>query len=150
MTAWTIPAITFVAAVGLAACQSNRPPAAATAPADTPLPTALPADAVQLTGDQIQTAFSGVREDFVSIDWPGTTASGVWNADGTMSARWNHGTDGGEVAGDWYVDGDTRCIRFEQTDGPNPECTTIYAHGDGYLSVNPDGSLHGYHTNSPL
>ena len=45
-----------------------------------------------------------------------------------------------------------RCIRFTSGagDGPNPECTEVYQFADGYLSVFPDGSINGFHTNTPL
>ncbi|MEZ5667883.1 MAG: hypothetical protein R3F55_10715 [Alphaproteobacteria bacterium] len=152
-----IPCI-VLACVGAVGCQSggrqsSAAPDATGASAAAGLPSTLPADAVQLTGEQIQAAFSGVREDYAAIDIAGVTASGVWNADGTMSATWTNGSNTGNVAGDWYVDGDMRCIRFSIGSGEggrNPECTTIYVYNDGYLSVNPDGSLHGYHRNTPL
>ena len=90
-----------------------------------------------------------MRESYVAIDRPGVTASGVW-LETTMSADWVDGSQTGQVAGTWRVEGDQRCIDFTQGPAGTTECATMYRHGDGYLSVNPDGSLHGYHENTPI
>ncbi len=68
------------------------------------------------------------------------------------SATWTSASRSGEVAGDWYVEGDMRCIRFT-TPGdqdPNPECTNIFVFADGYLSVFADGSINGFVARTPL
>ena len=153
--------ITFFSVLPLglvAACQSSNAPATTDAVAAAPttaetlsLPETIPAEATQLTGAEIAVAFSNRHEDYWAIDMPGITASGEWAAD-TMFANWTNSNSGnsGYVAGTWRVDGDQRCIDFTEGPAGTTECTTIYQHGDGYLSVNPDGSLHGYHETAPL
>jgi len=86
----------------------------------------------------------------VAIDQPGLTASGFW-LEGTMESDWRSGDGSGTVTGTWYVDAQERCIVHSSGDlVGTTECHAIYVYGDGYLSVNGDGSLHGYHELQPL
>ena len=106
----------------------------------------------KLSADEITKIFSDVREDYVAVDIPGVTAVAEWKSDGTMKADWKSKNDAGSVKGVWYVKSDERCIKYSEKSpgGPEVECASIYQTGNNYTSINPDGSVHGTHTLSPL
>ena len=115
-----------------------------------PLPTSLPPDAVRLTGREIPAAFANMRESYISIDMAGFMAEGAWLAE-TMSVTWMKDTGiSGHLAGAWQVEDDRLCITYRSGyRAPETECLAIYRYPPGYLSTNPDGSLHGYHELTP-
>lgn len=108
---------------------------------------------MQLSGEEILQAFNDVRDDAKVQDAAGTRAVNYWYADGRFVSRWNNAVDSGEVAGTWRVENDLRCITISsglaQRIGQE-SCGPVFRRGNTYLSFNPDGSVHGIHTLSPL
>ncbi len=111
------------------------------------------AGAEQLSTEQIQQAFSDVRDDALVQDAAGTTAVNIWYADGSFVNNWSNAEASGRVTGRWRALHDQRCIVIE-SGLPEREgkefCGAIYKQGEVYLSVNTDGSVHGRHRTTPL
>lgn len=110
-------------------------------------------EAIELSGEEIQQAFSDVRDNAEVQDAAKTRASNDWYADGRFINRWDNGTNSGVVTGTWRIKGNQRCVTV--TIGlpgrvGKESCGVISRRGDKYLSYNPDGSIHGIHTLSPL
>ena len=108
---------------------------------------------VQLDGREIAKAFSDVRDDAQVQDAAGTRAVNHWYADGRFTSHWSNDLDSGEVTGTWRVEKNLRCIIIAtgvpERVGTN-RCGFLFRRGNEYLSLNPDGSIHGIHTLSPL
>ena len=107
----------------------------------------------RLTTEEIRQLFTGVRDDARVQDAEGTSAVNYWCADGTFSSNWSNGTISGKVIGRWRAINDQRCIVADSGldgDGGLERCGPILRDEDRYLSVNPDSSIHGIHTLSPL
>ena len=102
----------------------------------------------QLTGEEITALFSDAHESYESRDLDTTvTAESDWGADGSFRTEWQRGGSSGEATGNWWVEGDMSCVRFDQDIEPNPTCVKLYENGDGtYTSIWPDGKIHGVHT----
>ncbi len=112
-----------------------------------------PPDSTRLTTGEIAQVFSGVRDDATVQDAAGTSAVNFWCADGTFTNAWSNGTRSGKVVGRWRAFNDERCVvitsghpEFEDVE----RCSPILRTGERYLSVNPDGSIHGVHTLSTI
>lgn len=107
----------------------------------------------RLTTDEIRQLFAGVRDDARVQDAANTSAVNYWCVNGTFSSNWSNGTNSGKVIGRWRAIDDQRCIVADSGlggDGGLERCGPILRDGDRYLSVNPDGSIHGIHTLAPL
>ena len=111
------------------------------------------APAIPLDGEEILQAFADVRDDAKVQDAAGTRAVNHWYTDGAFVSLWSNGVDSGEVTGTWRVENDMRCITIStglpQRVGKE-SCGAVFRRGSEYLSFNPDGSIHGIHTLSPL
>ncbi len=108
---------------------------------------------IPLSTDEIREAFSGVRDDAIVQDAEGTRAVNYWCADGTFVSEWSNGSVLGRVAGRWWALDDQRCVVI--VSGPEElvdteRCGPVLRSGEQYLSVDPDGSIHGIHTLSPM
>ena len=106
-----------------------------------------------LTTDEIRRVFSGVRDDALVQDAEGTRAVNYWCADGTFVSSWSNGSTSGRVAGRWRAIDNQRCVAI--LSGPEEyagteRCGPIVRSGEQYLSFDPDGSIHGIHTLSPI
>lgn len=108
--------------------------------------------ATKLTPTEITQTFSGVRELYSGHDNPNVTAVGEWRSDGEFMATWKVGDDAGDTVGKWYVENGQRCIAHDVPlpNGVDTECHTIFKSGDTFTSLNPDGTVHGTSTISPL
>jgi len=108
---------------------------------------------IQLNGKEIVKAFGDVRDDARVQDAAGTRAVNHWYADGGFTSHWSSEVDSGKVTGTWRVEKDLRCITIAtglpQRVGKE-RCGSLFRRGNEYLSFNPDGSIHGIHTLSPL
>lgn len=116
-------------------------------------PGEIDSPARQLSGEEILRDFADVQDDARVQDAAGTTAVNHWYADGRFVNRWSNGKDSGEVTGTWRVEKDQRCVTIA-TGLPEREgqesCGPVFQRGSEYLSFNPDGSIHGIHSLSPL
>lgn len=98
----------------------------------------LSPDAVQLTGAELQDAFSGGQLEGMYLD------SGTWyhftesfSPDGTVSGAGGPASNKDKWLwhGEWEVDGDTICLDYDEV----PEyCSAIYRDNDLHKTV-PDG-----------
>jgi hypothetical protein len=114
---------------------------------------AEPQSSVRLTTEEIRQIFSGVRDDAMVQDAAGTSAVNYWCADGTFTNEWSNETGSGQVVGRWRAINDQRCVVIFSglpDDSDTERCSPILRDGGQYLSVNPDGSIHGVHTLSPI
>jgi hypothetical protein len=113
----------------------------------------VPQQARRLSTIEIRETFSGVRDDAIVQDSAGTRAVNYWYADGRFTNQWSNRGGSGKVTGQWWADKDQRCILI-QSGLPDrigkQACAPVYRHGSEYLSLNPDGSIHGRHTLSPI
>ena len=111
------------------------------------------AAAEQLSTAAIIQAFNNVRDEAQVQDAAGTSAVNHWYADGRFSNRWRNTAGSGEVTGRWRAADDQRCVTIlsglPAREGKET-CSPVYRRGDRYLSLNPDGSIHGIHTLTPL
>jgi len=111
------------------------------------------AGAERLGSDAIVRAFADVRDDAQVQDTAGTSAVNYWYADGRFTNRWTNTSGTGEVGGRWRVANDERCTTI-LSGLPSRQgkeiCAPIYRRGETYLSLNPDGSIHGIHRLTPL
>ena len=121
------------------------------------LPASLTADdlrgAVPLTTEEIRSVFRNVRDDARVQDEAGTRAVNHWYADGRFTNSWSNDNASGSVQGRWRASDGKRCIVI--TVGlpdriGRESCSTVLRRGDEYLSLNPDGSIHGIHRLSPI
>ncbi len=109
--------------------------------------------AIALNTEEISQAFADVKDQAEVQDVSGTRAVNHWFANGTFTNSWSNATGSGEVVGRWWAEDNKRCVLI--TDGlPErggvAECSPIYRHGDTYLSIESDGSIHGVHRLSPI
>ncbi len=106
----------------------------------------------RLTGEEVEAVFTSAREDFKGVNNPGVTAVGEWSPEGQLVARWKSRNNSGEVNGQLFIENNMRCITFEQDLDPNPECTWVFTtdKDDTFVSVLPNGKVHGTHAISPL
>ena len=117
------------------------------------LQTADLGDAVRLSTEEIKQAFANVRDEAQVQDSAGTTAVNYWYADGRFVNEWSSQNDSGRVTGRWRAENDQRCILISSglPDRIGKEtCGPVYRRGQIYLSLNPDGSIHGKHRLSPM
>ncbi len=111
------------------------------------------ANAVRLSTQEIKLAFANVLDTAEVQDSVGTTAVNRWYDDGRFSNEWSAAHGSGKVTGRWRAFDSQRCIIIESglADRIGKEtCAAVYRHGQTYFSLNPDGSIHGKHTLSPL
>ncbi len=113
----------------------------------------LDEEAVRLSGSDILLTFKNVRDDAEVQNVAGTRAVNYWYANGRFISRWRNVNDAGEVGGVWRVIDDQRCttiiIETPKYSGKE-QCGKIFRQGEKYLSLNPDGSIHGVHSLTPL
>lgn len=113
----------------------------------------MPDEAVALTTEEILKHFSGVRDAAEVQDQAGTLAVNDWYKNGTFVVRWSNHSKSGEVTGKWWAENDKRCIEIDMG---LPErkgvtsCSPVYRRGDLFLSMEPDGRIHGIHRLTPL
>jgi hypothetical protein len=110
-------------------------------------------DSTRLTTEEIVRVFSGARDDAMVQDAAGTSAVNYWCADGTFINTWSNEQDSGRVIGRWRAVNDERCVVIVSglpEYGAAERCGPILRDGEQYLSVNPDGSIHGVHTLAPM
>ncbi|MFK7730112.1 MAG: hypothetical protein AB8B48_00690 [Pseudomonadales bacterium] len=106
-----------------------------------------------LSGEEITRAFSDVRDAAEIQDAAGTTAVNHWHGDGRFLNRWKNAASSGEVTGSWRVVGDLRCVLIRsglQGAIGKEKCSPVYKAGERYVSINDDGSVHAFHTLTPL
>ena len=113
----------------------------------------LPEGAVALTTTDIQKVFANVKDEAELQDTAGTHATNYWYSNGTFTNAWRNAKGSGEVAGRWWAEGGKRCVLI--TSGlPGREgvaqCSPVYRRGDHYLSIEPDGRIHGIHLLTPI
>ena len=112
-----------------------------------------PDGAVALTTEEILEQFSGVRDAAEVQDQAGTLAVNDWYKNGTFVVRWSNHSESGEVTGRWWAENNKRCIEI-YTGLPESKgvtsCSLIYRRGDVFLSMEPDGRIHGIHRLTPL
>ncbi|MFK8020899.1 MAG: hypothetical protein AB8B86_14110 [Pseudomonadales bacterium] len=108
---------------------------------------------VQLTTKEILTVFSNVNDSALIQDAAGTTAQNIWFADGRFENRWSNAKQSGIVLGTWSAENDKRCVSIV-SGLPDligkKKCGPIYRQGTHYVSINADGSVHAFHTLTPL
>lgn len=115
--------------------------------------TASLGDAVRLSTEEIKRVFADVRDEAQVQDSAGTRAVNYWYADGRFINEWSSPDGSGRVTGRWRAKDGRRCvlIRSGLPDRIGKEiCGPVYRRGQTYLSLNPDGSIHGMHTLAPL
>ena len=111
-----------------------------------------PADAETLTTQEIIATFSDTLDQADVIDAPGTRAETHWDSSGTFHTRWWSKAHKGEAKGQWTARNNERCTRMTSITAANPaaaewRCAQVLLLPSGqYLSLNPDGSVHGVHT----
>lgn len=111
------------------------------------------ADRLKLSGDQIEQVFANVQDHAMVAGDTGASALNHWYSDGRFISRWKSKTESGEVSGTWRVHNDERCVTIQSglPDRAGREiCSPIYRENDLYISVNPDGSIHGRHRLTPI
>jgi hypothetical protein len=107
----------------------------------------------QLTTEEIRQAFSGVRDDARVQDEANTRAVNFWCANGVFTTEWSNGERSGKVVGRWRAIDNQRCVTILSglgEPGDKERCGPILRRGEHYLSVNPDGSIHGVHSLSAI
>ena len=107
-----------------------------------------PADAETLTTQEIIATFSDTLDQADVIDAPGTRAETHWDSSGTFHTRWWSKAHKGEAKGQWTARNNERCTRMTSiTAAAEWRCAQVLLLPSGqYLSLNPDGSVHGVHT----
>lgn len=108
---------------------------------------------IRLSTAEIAALFAGVKDSAVVQEFSGSSAVTYWHADGRFETHWRNGTRTGRVSGRWFARDDQRCAVYSGPDDaqtPITECAAIYRQGGRYLSVKPDGTIHGIHILSPL
>lgn len=112
-----------------------------------------PVDTVRLSTEKIRTVFANVRDDARVQDAVGTIAVNFWYADGSFTNAWSNEHGSGTVQGHWRAQDDKRCIVITAglADRIGKEsCSPVLRRGKEYLSINPDGSIHGIHRLTPI
>ena len=106
----------------------------------------------RLTTAQIIDTFSNVIDRGEVQDQRGISAETYWYADGRFVSRWWPRSEGvadpvpQSVAGHWRAENDLRCVAFAPLTDNAWSCAAVWRLGDGrYLSMNPNGSIHGLH-----
>ena len=106
----------------------------------------------KLTTTQIIDTFSNVIDRGEVQDERGISAETYWYADGRFVSRWWQPLEGDpdpvpqSVAGHWRAENDLRCVTFAPATDNAWSCAAVWRLQDGrYLSMNPDGSIHGLH-----
>jgi hypothetical protein len=106
----------------------------------------------KLTTAQITDTFSNVIDRGEVQDQRGISAETHWYADGRFVSRWWQPSEGDpdqepqSVAGHWRAENDLRCVAFVPLTDNAWSCAAVWRLEDGrYLSMNPDGSIHGLH-----
>ena len=106
----------------------------------------------KLTTAQIIDTFSNVIDRGEVQDQRGIAAETHWYADGSFVSRWWQRSEGDadpvpqSVAGHWRAKNDLRCVAFAPVSENAWSCAAVRSLEDGrYLSMNPDGSIHGFH-----
>ena len=107
----------------------------------------------RLSTEEIRQVFANVRDDARVQDAAGTTAVNFWYADGSFTNAWSNQHGSGTVQGRWRAQDGKRCIVI--TAGlperiGKESCSRVLRRGQEYLSLNPDGSIHGIHTLTPM
>lgn len=109
--------------------------------------------AVRLSTAEILQTFANVRDQAEVQDADHTRAVNQWYADGRFVNHWRSPHGSGKVTGRWRAQNGKRCVTILSG---LPErigretCSPVYRLGQIYLSINPDGSVHGKHSLSPL
>lgn len=114
---------------------------------------AVPEGGRVLSGEEIVLAFSDVRDEAEIQDAAGTTAVNRWHSDGRFVNRWKNASESGQVSGSWRVVKDERCVLIRAgLEGAigKEKCSPVFKVGDRYMSVNADGSVHAFHTLTPM
>ena len=106
----------------------------------------------KLTTAQIIDTFSNVIDRGEVQDQRGISAETHWYADGRFVSRWWQPSESDpdpepqSVAGHWRAENDLRCVAFTPLTDNAWSCAAVWRLEDGrYLSMNPDGSIHGLH-----
>ena len=106
----------------------------------------------KLTTAQITDTFSNVIDRGEVQDQRGISAETYWYADGRFVSRWWPRSEGvadpapQSVAGHWRAENDLRCVAFAPVTDNAWSCAAVWRLEEGrYLSMNPDGSIHGLH-----
>lgn len=106
----------------------------------------------RLTTSQIIDTFSNVIDRGEVQDQRGISAETHWYADGRFVSQWWQRSEGDadpvpqSVAGHWRAENDLRCVAFAPVTENAWSCAEVWRLEDGrYLSMNPDGSIHGLH-----
>ena len=106
----------------------------------------------KLTTSQIIDTFSDVIDRGEVQDQRGISAETHWYADGRFVSRWWQPVESDpdpepqSVAGQWRAENDLRCVTFAPVTDNAWSCSAVWRLEDGrYLSINPDGSIHGLH-----
>ena len=106
----------------------------------------------KLTTAQIIDTFSNVIDRGEVQDQRGISAETHWYADGRFVSQWWQRSEGDpdsepqSVAGRWRAENDLRCVAFAPISENAWSCAAVWRLEDGrYLSMNPDGSIHGLH-----
>lgn len=106
----------------------------------------------KLTTSQIIDTFSNVIDRGEVQDQRGISAETHWYADGRFVSRWWQRSESDadpvpqSVAGRWRAENDLRCVALAPVTDNAWSCAAVWRLEDGrYLSMNPDGSVHGLH-----
>lgn len=106
----------------------------------------------KLTTAQIIDTFSNVIDRGEVQDQRGISAETHWYADGRFVSRWWQPSESDpdpepqSVAGHWRAENDLRCVAFTPLTDNAWSCAAVWRLEDGrYLSMNPDGLVHGLH-----
>lgn len=106
----------------------------------------------KLTTAQITDTFSNVIDRGEVQDQRDISAETHWYADGRFVSRWWQPSESDpdpepqSVAGHWRAENDLRCVAFVPLTDNAWSCAAVWRLEDGrYLSMNPDGSIHGLH-----
>lgn len=106
----------------------------------------------KLTTAQIVDTFSNVIDRGEVQDQRGISAETHWYADGRFVSRWWQRSENDanpetqSVAGHWRAENDLRCVAFAPLTDNAWSCAAVWRLEDGrYLSMSPDGSVHGLH-----
>ena len=106
----------------------------------------------KLTTAQITDTFSNVIDRGEVQDQRGISAETHWYADGRFVSRWWQPSESDfdpepqSVAGHWRAENDLRCVSFAPVTDNSWSCAAVWRLQDGrFLSMNPDGSIHGLH-----
>lgn len=106
-------------------------------------------EVVTLSTDEIVFLFGNSLDRAELMDTPGVHAETHWYAGGHFQTRWWSSNREGSVTGLWTAKDNKRCVLLSApwtTSEAGWQCAAILKRPDGrYISLNPDGSLHGLH-----